>query len=57
MVINRMAKPRPFQDNASLEEKLALFKLLALGNQDVEAGRAKPARAVIERLRSKDSRR
>ena len=46
------------QDVASFEqtqETLALLKLLALGNQDVEAGRTKPAREVTERLRSKAS--
>lgn len=46
------------QDVASFEqtqETLALLKLLALGNQDIEAGRTKPARAVAERLRSKRS--
>jgi len=46
------------QDIASFEqtqETLALLKLLALGNRDVEAGRTKPARAVVERLRSKAS--
>ena len=48
------------QDIASYEqtqEMLALLKLLALGNRDVEAGRTKPAWAVIERLRSRASRR
>jgi hypothetical protein len=34
---------------------LALLELLALGDQDISAGRTKPARAVIERLRSKRS--
>lgn len=43
------------QDVASFEqtqETLALLKLLALGNQDGEAGRSTPAREVIARLRS-----
>ena len=35
------------------QETLALLKLLALGNRDIEAGKTKPARQVIERLRSK----
>ena len=46
------------QDVASFEqtqETLALLKLLALGTRDVEAGRTKPARAVVERLRAKAS--
>ena len=46
------------QDGASFEqtqETLALLKLLALGTRDVEAGRTKPARAVVERLRAKAS--
>lgn len=44
------------QDVKSFEETqetMALLKLLALGQQDIEAGRTKPAREVIERLRSK----
>jgi len=44
------------QDMASYEqtqETLALLKLLAMGNQDIEAGRTKPARAVVDRLRRK----
>lgn len=43
------------QDIASFEqaqETLALLKLLALGNRDVEAGRTTPVRAAIEKLRS-----
>lgn len=46
------------QDVASFEqtqETLALLKLLALGTRDIEAGRSKPARAVVERLRGKAS--
>ncbi|GAJ29281.1 type II toxin-antitoxin system Phd/YefM family antitoxin [Acidomonas methanolica] len=46
------------QDVATFEqaqETLALLKLLALGAQDIEAGRTRPARAVVERLRSKVS--
>lgn len=44
------------QDVASYEETqetLALLKLLAMGNQDVVAGRLKPAGEVIARLRAK----
>jgi prevent-host-death family protein len=44
------------QDIASFEqtqETLALLKLLAIGNQDVDAGKASPARTVVERLRGK----
>jgi prevent-host-death family protein len=44
------------QDLASFEETqetLALLKILALGQQDVEAGRVKPAAAVVARLRAK----
>ncbi|MDP2285961.1 MAG: type II toxin-antitoxin system Phd/YefM family antitoxin [Pseudohongiella sp.] len=43
------------QDIASFEqtqETLALLKLLALGNQDIEAGKIMPAKAFIARLRS-----
>lgn len=35
------------------QETLALLKLLALGNAQVEAGEVKPAREVIARLRAK----
>ena len=44
------------QDVASFEETqetLALLKILALGNQDVEAGRLKPVADVVARLRNK----
>ena len=44
------------QDVASYEETqetLALLKLLALGNQDVEAGRTRPLAAVVKRLRTR----
>ena len=44
------------QDVASFEETqetLALLKILALGNQEVAAGKVKPATEVIARLRSK----
>lgn len=44
------------QDVVSYEETqetLALLKLLAMGNQDVAAGRLKPAGEVIARLRAK----
>lgn len=46
------------QDVASFEETqetLALLKILALGSQDVEAGRVKPAEEVAARLRAKRS--
>lgn len=44
------------QDLASYEETqetLALLKLLALGQQDVDAGHVKPLAAVAARLRAK----
>jgi prevent-host-death family protein len=44
------------QDVASFEETqetLAMLKILALGNQDVVAGKVKPAAAVVARLRAK----
>jgi prevent-host-death family protein len=44
------------QDIASFEETqetLALLKILALGNQDVAAGKVKPVADVIARLRAK----
>lgn len=44
------------QDVASFEETqetLALLKILALGNQDIEAGHTHPLVEVAKRLRSK----
>lgn len=46
------------QDVASYEETqetLALLKILALGNRDIEEGRTKPASEVIARLRVRKS--
>lgn len=70
-ILNRLAEQREplvitqngeakavLQDVATYEETqetLALLKLLALGNQDIEAGRTKPVSDVISRLRSKRS--
>lgn len=44
------------QDVASFEqtqETLALLKILALGAQDIEAGRVRPVAEVVARLRAK----
>lgn len=44
------------QDIASFEqtqETLALLKLLALGDRDIEAGKTRSAKDVVARLRSK----
>ena len=44
------------QDVASFvqtQETLALLKILALGNQDVAAGKVKPVANVVSRLRAK----
>ena len=44
------------QDVASFEETqetLALLKILALGNQDIAAGKLKPVAKVVARLRAK----
>ena len=35
------------------QETLAMLKLLALGERNIEAGRTKPAREVLQRLRAK----
>lgn len=57
MVITQNGEAKAvIQDVASFEqtqETLALLKLLALSQRDIDAGKAKPARAVVERLRSK----
>lgn len=44
------------QDVASYEETqetLALLKILALGNQDIEAGNTRPLADVVKRLRAR----
>lgn len=38
---------------AETQETLAFLKILALGSQDVDAGRIKPATDVVARLRSR----
>jgi prevent-host-death family protein len=57
LVITQNGEARAvLQDVASFEETqetLALLKILALGNQDIEAGRVKPAGEVLARLRAK----
>ncbi len=57
MVITQNGEARAvIQDVASYEETqelLALLKLLALGNQEVEDGRIRPLSGVVERLRKK----
>ena len=57
LVITQNGEARAvLQDVASFEETqqtLALLKILALGTQDVEAGRVKPAAQVLARLRAK----
>lgn len=57
LVITQNGEARAvLQDIASYEETqetLALLKILALGNRDVEQGRVKPVKEVVERLRAK----
>lgn len=59
LVITQNVEARAvIQDVASFEETqetLALLKLLALGQQDVEAGHLKSLADVVQRLRSKHS--
>jgi len=48
------------QDIASFEqsqETMALLKILALGNRQIEAGELEPAASVIQRLRQRRSER
>jgi prevent-host-death family protein len=56
MVITQNGEAKAvLQDVASFEqtqETLALLKILAIGNQDIEAGRTTPARDVIARLKA-----
>ena len=47
------------QDIASYDETqetLALLKILALGNREIEAGKLKPVAAVVNRLRARKPR-
>ena len=57
LVITQNGEARAvLQDLASFEETqetLALLKILALGQQDVEAGRVEPVADVAARLRAK----
>lgn len=59
MVITQNGEAKAvLQDIASFEETqeaLALLKILALGNQDVAAGKIRPVADVVARLRSKRS--
>ena len=57
MVITQNGEAKAvIQDVASYDdtqETLALLKLLALGSRDIEAGRTRPARDVVARLRAR----
>jgi prevent-host-death family protein len=57
MVITQNGEARAvIQDVASYEETqetLALLKILALGNRDIEAGKTIPVVAAVKRLRAK----
>ncbi len=59
MVITQNGEAKAvIQDVASYEETqetLALLKLLALGNRDIEAGRTRPLREVVARLKAKNA--
>ncbi|SCY31621.1 type II toxin-antitoxin system Phd/YefM family antitoxin [Nitrosospira sp. Nsp13] len=43
------------QDVASYEETLALLKILALGNQEIEAGKITLVNDVVARLRARQA--
>ena len=57
MVITQNGEAKAvIQDITSYEETqetLALLKILALGNREIEEGKVKPIANVLERLRSK----
>ncbi len=57
MVITQNGEAKAvIQDIASYEETqetLALLKILALGNREIEEGKVKPVANVVERLRAK----
>ena len=42
--------PHAFEET---RQTLALLKILALGNREIEAGRGKPVAEVVKRLREK----
>ena len=60
MLITQNGEARAvLQDVASFEatqETLALLKLLALGNHEIEKGKVKPVADVVQRLRDKGAR-
>lgn len=60
MVITQNGEAKAvLQDVASFEatqETLALLKVLALGNHEIEKGKAKPVADVVKRLRAKGAR-
>jgi prevent-host-death family protein len=59
MVITQNGEAKAvLQDVASYEETqetLALLKILALGNREIEEGKVKPVAKVVARLRAKKS--
>jgi prevent-host-death family protein len=59
MVITQNGEAKAvIQDVASFEatqETLALLKVLALGNQEIEQDKAQPVAAVVKRLRAKSA--
>lgn len=59
MVITQNGEAKAvLQDVASFEETqetLAMLKILALGNQDMAAGKVKPVANVVARLRAKQA--
>jgi prevent-host-death family protein len=60
MVITQNGEAKAvIQDIASYEETqetLALLKILALGNREIEEGKVKPVAEVVDRLRAKKDR-
>lgn len=60
MVITQNGEAKAvLQDVASFEatqETLALLKVLALGNREIEHGKVKPLAEVVQRLRAKGAR-
>lgn len=45
------------QSYEQIQETMALLKILALGNRQIEAGNVEPAVAVVQRLRKRGSER
>ena len=49
----RMVVPHDAASHERMQERLALLKMLALGDRQIEAGKVQPAAEVVARLRER----